>query len=186
MISIIDTRGSFSLPLWTPSFRSPKYAVRLPFPRQHAAVRMEITDVQLRPVFLDQLLILRHFCNPAVTCPICVGMITETDVNVIVIVNFVEFCRNVVGDEDESKLRVFEGCGWQRWVKAPLEHKDGRTASRGHCARVQMTVGGAGREHSGLRSFNNLMKTWISLLVQRGACSYITNRPAIFSWGVRL
>lgn len=63
-------------------------------------------------MFLDQFLILRHLRSAAVACPIRAGVITEADVDVIVIVNFVEFSRNIVGDEDESKLRVFEGCGW--------------------------------------------------------------------------
>jgi hypothetical protein len=65
-------------------------------------------------VFLDQLLILSHLRNPAVACPICARVIAEADVDMIVIVNFVEFSRNVVGDEDESKLRVIEGYGWWR------------------------------------------------------------------------
>ena len=66
-------------------------------------------NVQLRPVFLDQLLVLRHFSDPTIARPVRVGIIVETDIDVIVIGDFLEFLGNVVGDEEEGKLRVFKG-----------------------------------------------------------------------------
>jgi len=66
---------------------------------------LEITE--LRPVFLDQFLVLRHFSDPTMARPVRVGVIAEADIDVIVISDFLEFLRSVVGDEEEGKLRVF-------------------------------------------------------------------------------
>jgi hypothetical protein len=38
-------------------------------------------------------------------------VVAETNVDVIIVRDFLKFIGNIVGDEDESKLIVFEGCG---------------------------------------------------------------------------
>jgi len=98
-------------------------------------------NIQLRPVFLDHFLVLGHFGGPAIARPIRSGAIAEADIDVLVVCDFITFLGDVVDDEDEGKLRIFEG------------------PSRVHCARMQKSVSGACCEHSGLCSLHDLEQT---------------------------
>lgn len=50
-------------------------------------------------MFLNQLSVLRHPRDPAIAGPVRGGVIAESDVDVCVIVDLVEFVGGVVGDE---------------------------------------------------------------------------------------
>jgi len=117
---------------------------------------LEVAEVcrdKLRPVFLDQFLVLGHFGGPAIARPIRSGAIAEADIDVLVVCDFITFLGDVVDDEDEGKLRIFEG------------------PSRVHCARMQKSVSGACCEHSGLCSLHDLVQTYnrLSLKAKRNS-----------------
>lgn len=59
-------------------------------------------------MFLDHFFILRDFCDSGEASPVRSGVITEADVDVRVMFDFVEFVGDVVSDEGECELGVFE------------------------------------------------------------------------------
>jgi hypothetical protein len=61
------------------------------------------------PVLLDQILVLADLGLSGVRSPVGSGGITETEVDVRVMLDFVELVADIVGEEDEVQLRVALG-----------------------------------------------------------------------------
>jgi len=101
----------------------------------------EICGYRGRPMFVDQLLVLGYSGCAGIGCPARRIRIAKADVNVRVVLNFVEFRRRVVREEDEGELSVGEG------------------RRRDHGTGMEMTIGAVGGEHASSGGFENFMET---------------------------
>lgn len=71
----------------------------------------------MRPVLFDQLLVPADFRLSRVRSPIGRGGVVEADVDIGVVLYFVEFVADVVGEEDEIQMSFALGCSVEFLVK---------------------------------------------------------------------
>lgn len=90
----------------------------------------------LRPVLLDFFFVLCDLGDTAIACPIASFVVAETDVDVIVVCNFMEFARGIISDEDERELVVLESCVNDVSLQSPLYVKKKSLRWDGFIARA--------------------------------------------------